>query len=72
MTIGVRHELARGDTLLICTDGFWGPWSDAEIGAVFAPGSDLAAALEAFARRSVEVVSPGSDNTTAAAIRWLG
>jgi PPM family protein phosphatase len=73
MTISRRRPLAMEDVLLLCTDGVWANLKDTDIGAFYPPGNgDLRAALQALGNRAVQASSPYSDNTTAAALRWLG
>ena len=73
MTISRRRPLAVEDVLLLCTDGMWANLRDADIGAFYPQdSSDLRAALQALGNRAVQASAPYSDNTTAAALRWLG
>jgi serine/threonine protein phosphatase PrpC len=73
MSISGRQRLQPGDIVLACSDGFWSGLRDEDITLLCAaaPGQ-LADVLGALARRAVEVNAPYSDNTTAAALRWLG
>lgn len=70
MCVTDRKKLCAGDTLLLCTDGFWSGLVDEDIGAL--GGETLDAALRVLAERAVARNAPYSDNTTAAALRWLG
>jgi PPM family protein phosphatase len=78
MTLSGRKLLKSGDVLLLCTDGIWANLSDAEIAAFYrvAEGTNLPPemplALGALGRRAVQASAPYSDNSTAAALRWLG
>ncbi len=72
MTVTTRKRLAPGDVLLACSDGLWTGLEDPEIGALAAPFSPLEQAVPALAERAVARNSPHSDNTTIAALRWLG
>lgn len=72
MTIGRRCVLQPGDVLVVCTDGLWSGLQDSELVAAFPAGAPLRAALQQLAERAVETTGSVSDNTTAAAIRWLG
>ncbi len=73
MSIGLRHVLASGDVLLLCTDGIWANLKDDDIAGFFRDDSQqLRAWLEALGRRAVQASSPFSDNSTAAVLRWLG
>lgn len=72
MSVAGPKTLVVGDVLLLCTDGLWAGADDAEIGAVGNAGRDLTAGLEALAHHAVERNAPHSDNTSVAALRWLG
>jgi PPM family protein phosphatase len=72
MSLSRRRPLERGDVLLACTDGLWGSLKDAEIASELAAGGELRAKLQALGERAVKRAGPGSDNTTVAAVRWLG
>jgi PPM family protein phosphatase len=73
MTISRRKPLAQEDVLLLCTDGVWANLRDNDIGAFYPPDNgDLRVALQALGARAVQASAPYSDNTTAAAMRWLG
>jgi serine/threonine protein phosphatase PrpC len=39
ITFGHRHDLGAGDTFLLCSDGLWHFFTDAELGAVTAKAS---------------------------------
>ena len=73
MAITCRRRLEPGDALLVCSDGLWGPLKDEEIAAALcASGSPIGEKLMTLARRAVKRAGPGSDNTSAAALQWLG
>ena len=72
MSLSRRRPLESGDLLLACTDGLWGSLKDAEIVSELAAGGELRAKLQALGERAVKRAGPGSDNTTVAAVRWLG
>lgn len=72
MTIGPRLALERGDVLFACTDGLWSGLQDAELAGAFPADAPLNAQLQALADRAVSASGALSDNTTAAALRWLG
>jgi PPM family protein phosphatase len=72
MSIGGRRKLERGDLLLACSDGLWSGLTDEDIGGLSnEPEGSLDRPLRALAERAVAHNSPHSDNTTAAAMRWL-
>jgi PPM family protein phosphatase len=72
MSIAGRRRLVVGDLVLVCTDGLWSGIDDREVAALgeVAPGG-LDAALGKLAARAVTRNAPHSDNTSAAALRWL-
>jgi PPM family protein phosphatase len=72
MSLSRRRPLESGDVLLACTDGLWGSLKDAEIVSELAAGGELRAKLQILGERAVKRAGPGSDNTTVAAVRWLG
>ena len=73
MSITNRKKLEPGDVLLACSDGLWSGLSDKEMAQIGVPGdNNLAKNLKAVSVRALSVNSPHSDNTTGAALRWLG
>ena len=73
MSIGLREPLEANDILLVCSDGLWGGLDDGDIGAAFPPArAPLRDELVRLAERSISVVGAGSDNTSAAVVRWIG
>jgi serine/threonine protein phosphatase PrpC len=73
MTLSRRRPIDPGDLLLVCTDGFWGPLKDPEVAqSMNGSGGQLRAQLLELGSRAVKRAGPGSDNTSAAALRWLG
>jgi PPM family protein phosphatase len=73
MSVSGRRKLERGDLLLACSDGLWSGLTDDDIGELSnAPEGSLEGPLRALAERAVARNAPHSDNTTAAAARWLG
>ncbi len=73
MTLTRRRPLEPHDVLLVCTDGFWAGVKDSEIASeVGAPGVLLKEKLLELAQRAVVRTGAASDNTSVAALRWLG
>ena len=61
------------DVLIACTDGLWSGLEDDDLSQLMADtGRSLEDALRELAERSVAKCAPHSDNTSAAALRWLG
>lgn len=72
MSVTARRALAPGDVLVACTDGFWSGLQDDDLGGLGANGGgSLDAAVRALAERAVARNAPYSDNTSAAAVRWV-
>lgn len=73
MSISARRKLKQGDLLLLCSDGMWANLKDQDF-AEFAgpPGKPLRDSLRELGERAVEASAPYSDNTSGAALRWLG
>ena len=72
MSLSRRRPLEPNDVLLVCTDGLWGAVTDAEIVAELGTAGALREKLLALGERAVKRSGSGSDNTSAAALRWLG
>ena len=73
MTITRKMALERGDVLLVCSDGLWSGLSDDDMAGIGAPGENrLAENLKSLSLKALNANSPYSDNTTGAALRWLG
>jgi len=72
MTLSQRKLLQRGDVLLVCSDGFWSGLEDEHIGSAL--GTDetpLRDALRTLASQALKTLGDASDNTSAAALRFL-
>ena len=72
MSLTRRRPLEANDVLLLCTDGLWGALSDEEIVAELGTPGPLSDKLIILGERAVVRGGEGSDNTSAAALRWLG
>jgi PPM family protein phosphatase len=79
MTLTRRRPLESGDVLMVCTDGLWSGLKDTEIAAELAapagpagsPATPLRDKLLELGQRAVTRSGAASDNTSAAALRWL-
>lgn len=71
MLIGRGARVAAGDTLLVCTDGFWANLLDEDIAACLYSSVPLRTALQATADFSVRRAGYGADNSSVAALRVL-
>jgi len=72
MSLARRRAVEPHDVLLVCTDGLWGVLKDEEIVTEMSGAGALREKLQALAERAVKRAGNGSDNTSAAALRWLG
>lgn len=73
MSITSKKLLQHGDVVLSCSDGLWSGLKDSDMAAIGTPGhNNLADNLKALSIQALEVNAPHSDNTTGAALRWLG
>jgi PPM family protein phosphatase len=73
MSINPRRALLPGDVLIVCSDGFWANLEEAVIASAFAsPGTPLRDTIAALSSQAVQVAGALSDNTSVAALRFLG
>jgi serine/threonine protein phosphatase PrpC len=73
MTLGGRRVLKPGDVLMLCSDGLWSGLTDEQVATLGrTAGQSLRDSLADLGSRAVLTSAPFADNTTAAAIRWLG
>lgn len=68
VTVSKGLDLEIGDTLLLCSDGFWEPLDDAQIGSNLTDGF-IKDAIKKLATRAEQISYPKSDNTTVLAMR---
>ena len=63
------HRLAKGDVVLLCSDGFWGPLTQRQVvhGLL---GEDVARGIVELADLAEARGGPQCDNVTAVAMRW--
>jgi PPM family protein phosphatase len=71
MLIGRCVKIAPGDTLLVCTDGFWANLLDEDIAASLYSGVPLKIALQAITEFSVRRAGSAADNSSVAAMRVM-
>lgn len=72
MSVTARHKLVPGDVVLICTDGGWSGLDDADLAIAGDERTPMEKLVRVLAERAVARNAPHSDNTSIAAIRWLG
>ena len=73
MSITGKMALLPGDVLLACSDGLWSGLTDSDMAQIGAPGDDnLAGNLKQLSMQALSANAPYSDNTTGAALRWVG
>ena len=70
VTVSNGVELQKNDTLLLCSDGFWEPLDDAQIGANLVD-NNIKEAISKLAARAEQSSYPKSDNTTVIALKVL-
>ncbi len=73
MSIVTGRRLQAGDTLMVCSDGVWGSLANKDLLASLEPAKrPLRDNLRTLLEKAVLANGPTSDNTSAAALRWLG
>ncbi|NJD31806.1 MAG: serine/threonine-protein phosphatase [Gammaproteobacteria bacterium] len=73
MTLSGRNALQPGDVVVLCSDGLWAGATDEHIASLsLAQDRGLRDALASLGDRALAATAPFADNTTAAAVRWLG
>ncbi len=70
VTVSNGVDLQPGDTLLLCSDGFWEPLDDAQIGANLID-NNITEAITLLATRAEQSSYPKSDNTTVLAMKII-
>lgn len=64
-------NLRGGDTLLVCSDGLWSGVPDDVIGETSRAVEDISEWLDLLSESAVSANAPYSDNTSAAALRFI-
>jgi len=71
MTITRYKQLESGDVVLVCSDGFWSGLTNEQMAALTTADGAFADHLDKLGEQAVQVTSPHSDNTSAAALRFV-
>lgn len=80
--LGCRRELPKvslsntvmlkaGDVVMLCSDGFWGPMDDSQMGTMLENGQPLEEALNEIAEKAERLSYPRSDNISVLALRYI-
>ncbi len=72
MSLSGRRAMQPQDVLLVCSDGLWGSLKDEEIATELAGAGELRGKLLTLGELAVQRAGALSDNTSLAALRWLG
>jgi serine/threonine protein phosphatase PrpC len=73
MSLSGRRALQPRDVLMLCSDGLWSGVDDEQLGSLGGdPAHSLRESLNELGEFAVTNSAPYADNTSAAAIRWLG
>ncbi|MGI9245390.1 MAG: PP2C family protein-serine/threonine phosphatase [Steroidobacteraceae bacterium] len=74
MALSGRRTLLSGDVLMLCSDGLWSALTEMQVASLSVAEAErsLRDALQDLGERAVSNAAPHADNTSAAAIRWLG
>ena len=73
MTLSGRRALKPSEVMLLCSDGLWSGLTDEQVATLGRkPDQELRESLADLGQRAVLSSAPFADNTTAAAIRWIG
>jgi serine/threonine protein phosphatase PrpC len=73
MTLSGRRAIESEDVLFVCTDGMWSTLKDEEIaGKLASNGTAMRETLTTLAHLAIARGGGSSDNTSGAALRWLG
>lgn len=71
MEVSGPLELEHGDTVLLCSDGLWGPLEDAVVVSTLSNKAVVDAVPE-LVEAALKVAGERADNTTALAFEWEG
>ena len=74
MSISGRRPLQVGDVLMLCSDGLWAGVKDEQLASLSEADGErsLRDRLSELGALALHNTAPFADNTTAAALRWLG
>jgi serine/threonine protein phosphatase PrpC len=70
--LGGPFPLEEGDTILLCSDGFWGALSERTmVDAIYKSAQPLVSVVNTLSAQAENNSQPESDNVTVIAIRWV-
>ncbi|MCG8068141.1 MAG: protein phosphatase 2C domain-containing protein [Candidatus Thiodiazotropha taylori] len=65
------HDLKKGDVVLLCSDGFWGPLPERPmVDSLYKNNAPLLNNISDLAKQAETKSNPESDNVTVVALRW--
>lgn len=68
--VNARFPLRADDVVLLCSDGFWSGFREAELASLLNDGEPVGVGIPRLVRQAVEKNGINADNTTALALRW--
>jgi len=71
MTITRNKPMESGDVMLVCSDGFWSGLTNDQMAALTTSDAAFIESLDKLGAQAVQTTSPHSDNTSAAALRFV-
>jgi len=70
ITVTKAVRLKDGDTIMLCSDGFWSKTEENPMAELMCSNTPLDHAIEELVKAAADIASPESDNVSAIALRW--